>query len=60
MFDDLSIEAQRRVLRLKGITSPEEMFLDVVPLAYTHDTMELASQIQIDDEALCQCGAYRM
>jgi len=33
MFDDLTYEAQERLLSLAGISSPEEMNWDSVPIA---------------------------
>lgn len=33
MFDDLTDEAQARLLRMAGVSSPEEMNWDAIPVA---------------------------
>jgi len=51
-FEDLSPEAQKKALALKGIDDYREENWDIMPLVYYYEPISNLSQSEIDDEAL--------
>ncbi len=51
-FQDLSPEAQKKALQLKGIKDYREENWDIMPLVYYYEPICNLSQSEIDDEAL--------
>ena len=48
MFDDLTDKAQARLLRMAGVSSPEELNWDTLPVA----EVELFEDIEADDDEI--------
>ena len=59
MFDDISISAKEKVLKIKGVNNPKDAYLDVMPVAYIAG-ITLETQDQVDEEVLSQMGYYRI
>jgi len=51
-FLNLSQEAQKKALSLKGIKDYREANWDIMPLVYYYEQISNLSQSEIDDEAL--------
>ncbi len=60
MYDDLSVSAQEKILMMKGVSSPADAFLDIIPIAYIHSDFANMLQDELDNEALTQAGYYRL
>lgn len=50
MFDDLTEEAQERLLNLAGVSCPEEMNWDTVPVAVVELDEDLLDKEEEEDE----------
>ena len=56
MFDELSMDAQERLLSFAGVSHPSDKFWDVLPVAYIYQNKAQMNQTELDDEALLQVG----